>query len=390
MISLDRRKLIEVLGKGTAALGVGLSVMGTGCAKKEQETPPKAKTSETWEERYERAKKNSQGRKYIVALSCGSDHGNCEAFLRAAAIGAAEFGVETELIKASTLNVNVFEGNPDDDVPWIHEKTLLEDCGLIIGVPCYHCRANALFYAINERMLSVTDSDKVRDVYKKNRVGAVIGVGGSGYDGWTSLMKPSIQIFMQHTRKIVDQMQVNFAGMREWNLWMQQGQPLTSHTHLARFIDTPWDKVESMWGPQPSGVEFLKAAFERAKQLGRNVAQAMNAPIEQAKYLGEQAGVDCPLCHSNVLLIPEDLPYVGCPVCWIRGTIVVDKGKMKVEWNMKDVELPRFSYDGLNHHQLRQQWKGQQWPMRISRGDRQAIVDAVFSESKAKVITPEA
>jgi hypothetical protein len=50
----------------------------------------------------------------------------------------------------------------------------------------------------------------------------VIGVGGSGYDGWTSLVKPSVEIFMQHTRKIVDQMQVNGTGSREWNLWMQQ------------------------------------------------------------------------------------------------------------------------------------------------------------------------
>jgi hypothetical protein len=137
-------------------------------------------------------------------------------------------------------------------------------------------------------------------------------------------------------------------------------------------------------------MEFLKMAIERAKQLGRNVAQAMNAPIEQAKYLGEQAGVDCPLCHSNVLLIPEDLPYVGCPVCWIRGTIVVDKGKMKVEWNMKDVELPRFSYEGLNHHQRQEQYKDTQWPMRVSKEDRAALVEPVFAESKVKIITPGA
>lgn len=384
MFVFNRRKLLEVFGKGAAGLGMGLSFLGIGC--KSEKGAPETKNMETIEERYARAKKTSQGRKYIVALCCGSDNGNCELFLRAAAMGAAEFGVETEMIKAATLDVNVYEGNPNDDVPWIHEKTLMEDCGLIVAVPCYHVRANALFYAINERMLSVTD--KARDVLKKTRVGAVIGVGGSGYDGWTSLLKPSVEIFMQHTRKIVDQIQVNFTGMREWNLWMQQGQPLTSHIHLARFIDTPWDKVPTMWGEQPSGAEFLKMAIERAKQLGRNVAQAMNMPIEEVKYLGEKSGVDCPVCHCNILLVPENLPYVGCPVCWIRGTIVVDKGQMKVEWNMKDAELPRFSYDGLNHHQRREQYEGTEWPMRVSQEEREAIVNGIFSQSKVKVITP--
>ncbi|MBP1608187.1 MAG: hypothetical protein H6Q04_422 [Acidobacteria bacterium] len=72
-------------------------------------------------------------------------------------------------------------------------------------------------------------------------------------------------------------------------------------------------------------------AIERAKQLGRNVAQAMNMPIEEVKYLGEEAGVDCPLCHCNVLLVPENLPYIYYPICAIRGTIVVDKDKMRVD-----------------------------------------------------------
>ena len=51
--------------------------------------------------------------------------------------------------------------------------------------------------------------------------------------------------------------------------------------------------------------EFYRMAIERAKELGRNVARAMDRPIEEVKYLGEEAAVSCPLCHSNVLLVPE-------------------------------------------------------------------------------------
>ena len=41
----------------------------------------------------------------IIAMSCGSKNGFCESYIKAAAIGAEEFGVETEIIRASELTV---------------------------------------------------------------------------------------------------------------------------------------------------------------------------------------------------------------------------------------------------------------------------------------------
>ena len=380
MIKVDRRKALEVLGKSTAALGAGLSLLGSGCAKKE-EAPSSAKL--TREERIERAKQYSQGRKYITALSCGSDSGYCETFLSAAAMGAAEFGIETELIKAAGLNVNVLEGNPDDDVSWIHEKTTYADCAVIVAVPCYTVRANALLYAINERSIG----EPYPGCNTKTRLGAVIGVGGSGYDAWASLTNISTQIMLQHTRKVIDQMQVCFCGLREWNLWMQQGQPLTSHTHLARCIDMPWDKVYTMWGEQPDGPTFFKMAVERAKQMGRNVAQALSKPIEEAEYVGEESGVACPLCHSNILVVQENLPYVGCPICWIRGTVKVDKGQMKVEWVMDDLKLQRFSSEGIKHHS---EYTGQIHRQRTAANNKEieGLKNEILSQRKVKLINP--
>jgi len=382
MIKVDRRKAIEVLGKSTAALGAGLSLLGSGCAKKE-EAPSTAQL--TREQRIERAKQYSQGRKYITALSCGSDSGYCETFLSAAAMGAAEFGIETELIKAAGLNVNVLEGNPDDDVPWIHEKTTYADCAVIVAVPCYTIRANALLYAINERSIG----EPYPGCNTKTRLGAVIGVGGSGYDAWASLTNISTQIMLQHTRKVIDQMQVCFCGLREWNLWMQQGQPLTSHTHLARCIDMPWDKVYTMWGEQPDGPTFFKMAVERAKQMGRNVAQALSKPIEEVEYVGEESGVACPLCHNNILVVQENLPYVGCPICWIRGTVKVDKGQMKVEWVMDDLKLQRFSSEGIKHHS---EYTGQIHRQRTAANNKEieGLKNEILSQRKVKLINPYA
>jgi hypothetical protein len=53
---------------------------------------------------------------------------------------------------------------------------------------------------------------KNMDILKKTRVGAIIGIGGSGYDGWTSLNSPMVEIFMQHTRKVVDKIQINYCA----------------------------------------------------------------------------------------------------------------------------------------------------------------------------------
>jgi len=396
MFAFDRRKLLEILGKGTAALGLGLPLLNSGCAKKEAETKSATQgarratgTGISVEERAKSTPPPRSATKKIVALCCGSDNGNCETFIRAAAIGAGELGIPTEIIKAATLNVNVYEGDNNDDVPWIHEKTLLEDAALICAVPCFHVRANSLFYAINERMLGLMGDNQWMN--KKFRVGAVMCVGGSGYDAWSSLTPLSVEIFMQHTRVVVDQLNFTFCGLREWNLWMQQGKPLTSNTHKQRSFDTPYEKIRGMYGEEQVGYEeWYKMAIERATQLGRNVANAMNMPIEEVKYVGEEAGVGCPLCHCNVLLVPENLPYIYCPICAIRGTIVVNKDKMTVEWNMNDMKLPRFSFEGELHHFDFLAKDGER--RRKDKDATDALKASIISKSNsfAKVITPSA
>ena len=122
MYEFSRRTFLKFLGKITAALGMGLSLGAAGCAKEEVEmegAPVRGREILTLEERYERAKAASKGPKKIIGLSCGSEKGANETFIRAAALGAAEFGIETELIRAATLEVTPWEGNPHDDVNWI-------------------------------------------------------------------------------------------------------------------------------------------------------------------------------------------------------------------------------------------------------------------------------
>jgi multimeric flavodoxin WrbA len=200
-----------------------------------------------------------------------------------------------------------------DDVDWILEKTVLGDTGLIISAPVYHVRTNGVLMCIAEKMNHIWRKDL--DTLNKKRMGGIISVGGSGYDGWTSLGLTTINLFLQHIRLLVDQVQVNHCA--------QKGAALTP--------DNKW-------------------AIDRSKQLGRNVAKAMSMSPKDVKYLGEDTAVSCPVCHCNIIYIEKDFPDIACPICAVHGRVFYTNGKYKVEWNMEDVKNPRFSSEGEKHH----------------------------------------
>jgi multimeric flavodoxin WrbA len=263
----------------------------------------------------------------IIGLSCGRKNGNSEILLKEALMGAGELGVESDIIRAMDLRVKPCTGCEscsiamargkevrcaikDDDVPWILEKTLVEDCGLIVSGPVYHLRANSYFEIIHERMLPTMFRHP--EVLKKTRVGAIISVGG-GEPEWTPLGLTSMNIFVQHSRILVDQMQVNYVG-------------------------------------RPGAVLMQEKQLKRARELGRRVARAMMMPIKQVKFVGDETEVSCPVCHCNVLKVPAKLPNVFCPVCWVKGVITINEDKMKVKWDEEDTKHPRFSERGVSTH----------------------------------------
>ncbi len=263
----------------------------------------------------------------IIGLSCGRVNGNCEILLKEALMAAEELGVQSEIIRAMELRVKPCKGceactialgrgkEPrcainDDDVPWILDKVLVEDCALIVSAPVYHLRANSYFEAIHERMLPTMFRHP--EITEKTRIGGIICVGG-GEPEWTPLGLTSINIFIQHTRKLVDQMQSNFYQ-------------------------------------RPGSVLLEKKYIERARKLGQNVARAMMMPIEEVKYVGEDTEASCPVCHGDVWKVPGELSDVYCPVCWVHGTIHADGDKLKVKWDEDNVKNPRFSTKFIGKH----------------------------------------
>ncbi len=264
-------------------------------------------------------------KKKIIGLSCGRKNGNSEILLKEACMGAEELGAETEIIRAMELRVKPCTGCEscfitlskggkakcaveDDDVAWILEKTVVEDCGLIVSVPVYHLTVSGNFKIINDRMLATVFNHP--EVLKKTRVGAIICVGG----GWTTPLGLSMaNIFVQHTRILVDQIQVNGGGSL-------------------------------------GAVLLNKRALRRAKKLGENVVKAMGMPIREVSFMGHETDISCPVCHCNLLQVPKNLPHVICPVCNVRGALSFGEAKMKVEWNEWDIKHPRLSEYGISKH----------------------------------------
>jgi multimeric flavodoxin WrbA len=260
--------------------------------------------------------------KKIIGLSCGRKNGNCETFLKAAMMGAEELGVKSEIIRVMDLKVlpcNACDACyktgkcGKDDVDWILENTLMNDAAVIVAAPVYHIRTCGYLICVSEKINHFFS--RKPPISEKRKMGAAISVGGTGYDGWASLGLPLMQLFLQHFTTLVDQVQINHC----------------SDVGAALTPDNEW-------------------AIEKCKQMGRNVAKAMDLPPGKVKYVGEDTAVACPVCHCNILYIENNFPEVACPMCQVHGKLISAGGKYKVEWNMKDAGNPRFSTANQKYH----------------------------------------
>ena len=274
--------------------------------------------------------------KKIIGLSCGKKNGTSEMHLRSAAQGAAELGMEMEIIRASELTVKPCKAcyacnsvmTPDpklpkcpikDDVPWLMEKTVVEDAALIVAAPVYHLFSNALLLTLCQRMHPTMFTHMEMLNHEQKKVVGIISVGG-GQDGWMSLGSVIPIEWVQHFGVIADRVEVE-----------------------TRYTDVDW--------------------LSRSRQLGRNVARAMSVPISEVKYMGEKGAFACPVCQSDVLQMPDQKPrppvpgeyrykpsHVVCPICWVHGDFYFEGETLKVKWDQWDIDHPRDSEYGVFEH----------------------------------------
>ena len=261
----------------------------------------------------------------LLGIICGRKMGNSEILVKEAMMGAEEVGgVEVELVRLMDLDLkpcngcescvmSVYTGGSGkcvikgDDMSFLLDK-FTECDGMIFGIPVYFLTPPGSIRVMNDRMVGY-NMKMVKDGPDKKRIAGIISVGGTD---WVSLALPLMYTLLHPPQvKIVDQIQVVFSA-------------------------------------RPGQVLLDERAMSRVRNLGRNVAKSMATPDGGAKFMGDDPG-QCPVCHSDVLVVRKKSP-VECAICGSRGILNVVGDEITVAFNEEDLRKPRWSKDGLLEH----------------------------------------
>ena len=275
--------------------------------------------------------------KKLLAISCGTINSNTETFCKAALMGAEEAGMEVELVRALELDLHyckccfpcpVLMKGPDacifkDDGGWLLNKVM--DCdAIIIGAPVYSVASTGVASMLRDRIsgpkLDAGSRDLMPGMYRderlnKKRVGGLISVGGAMYHNWATLGLPTLHtITFPPDIKVIDQLDI-----------IQVAEP------GAAALEDEW--------------------IERCKEMGRNLAKAVENPYE-ASWMDGTTEDDylCPMCHNSLVTIQKGSMEAECAICGIKGQIVIKDGGVTVEWPQEQLALSRLVQAGKDLH----------------------------------------
>ena len=273
----------------------------------------------------------------ILAVTGGRKDGNCEVFAKAALMAAEEMGVEVELIRLRDMDIypctacsGQFCAAMDDPTKCVHGKDdaayiidkFLDCDGFLVAAPVYSTTTSSMFFAFRDRvfgpkidavMMSRFGTPKWAEGKVRSRVGALISVGGALSSHWVSMGIPSLytSCFSAST-DVVDFMNV---------------------TGIAN----------------PGAATLDDAYIERAKKLGRNLAQAVLD--NDHSWRGDPSDEDvCPSCHFNSVLINPKEKDVWCSICGTHGHIVMEGDEMKIVWPEEEQHENHTKACGLEAH----------------------------------------
>ena len=108
--------------------------------------------------------------------------------------------------------------------------------------------------------------------------------------------------------------------------------------------------------PAPAQVLLYEEKLARAREIGKNVMDALNTKPEERKWLGDPDYGWCPNCHSNSLCLGEPqwkgLQYpIECTVCGAGGDLErTPEGKWKFVIAPNGLERDRTTEEGRGVH----------------------------------------
>ncbi len=274
----------------------------------------------------------------VMGVTAGRKNSNCEILTKEALLACQELGAEITMINLKDYNLLDCTGctsctmgmsmgkntgcalKDKDDKQKIMDVMLNQDA-VIFSAPTYALMPSSLFLKFMHRNLAYESAflTKIGAIEPRDRVGALIAVGGS---------------------------------TRSWQSMAMECMQVTTVTNSFKVVDM----YMATQVPAPAQVLLYEEKLARAREIGQNVMKALNTPPAERKWLGDPDAGWCPNCHSNCLCLGEPqwggLQYpIECAVCGAGGDLVkTDDGKWKFVIAENGLERDRTTEEGRGVH----------------------------------------
>lgn len=305
--------------------------------------------------------------KKVLGLNFGRNKGMNRKFIDLALEAAKEAGAETQLINTCNLNIGRCigcgvcsknsreKGSPTvecvikDDYQMVREAFLDAD-SVIVAVPVYVLAPPGQYKNLLDRLGPACDyAQTIKEAMKRR----------------TPVPNPENPAILtpRHDTDLVEKFDARFHKPRG-----------IAYISLGGAVDTHWvsmgiQQLKLLGFPigahiiDEMNIHNLKKIFsdeafrisleERAKQLGKNVAEASGKHPRDVKFMGDDPGI-CPTCHGRILTLNPKMgkggKWVECPLCGIQGELTIEDGKVKVDFPVEDWFFSRFMFGGLLEH----------------------------------------
>ncbi|MBR5372482.1 MAG: flavodoxin family protein [Oscillospiraceae bacterium] len=274
----------------------------------------------------------------VMGVAAGRKNSNGEILLKEALLACQEQGAEITMINLNDYDLKDCTGctsctmgmsmgkytgcalDDKDDKKKIM-NVLLDQDAVIFAAPTFALMPCSTFLKFMHRNLAYETAflTKIGAIQHRDRVGALIAVGGSS---------------------------------RAWQSMALECMHATTFSNSFQIVD----KYMATMVPAPAQVLLHDEKLARAREVGMNVMKALNTPVAERGWLGDENEGWCPNCHSNCLCLGEPqwrgLQYpIECTVCGAGGDLVkTEDGKWKFVIAANGLERDRTSEEGHGVH----------------------------------------
>ncbi len=274
----------------------------------------------------------------VMGIAAGRKNSNSEILLKEALMYCEEAGAEVTMINLKDYNILDCTGctsctmgmsqgkstrcvlDEKDDKKKIMDVMLAQDA-VIFSVPTYDLMPASAYLTFAHRSLSYETAflETIGAIEHKDRVAGLIAVGGS---------------------------------TRSWQSMALEGLQATMFTTDMKVVDM----ILAARVPGLAQCLLDDGLIARARQLGEHIMAAVNTPVKDRKWLGDEDMGWCPNCHSNALTLGEKqwdgLYYpIECQVCGAGGTLEqTEEGKWKFVIQKDGLLKDRTTVEGRAKH----------------------------------------